>query len=476
MVEARGKALTPAKGSVKATSCLRGVDSAALPNELQPSIKAAGTGKAELAPFSGFIFGEAGSNLGKSPSAEDAGVNPQCPSCGSVKTWRDGQRWNDEKTARVQRYLCRTCGFRFSEQPLNTQRDIQGSAKYAFEGRETVTEAKNLEPVQKQKGKIFCAGDARNLTADTKGLLTQFYAYLEKEAYSVESDYVDKLKHLAVLGANLRDPEHVKALISQLKRKKDGEKYKNGTKLFYCYAYDAFLKMLKIPWDMPSYTQEDHDPFVPDETELDALINAAKNKELATFLQCLKETFADPGEALRIKWMDVDAQNRAIAIRYPVKSHLTRTLEVSNRLLAMIDALPKKTDRVFSATYASMLRRFVNMRKRTAEVHQNPRLNAVDFTAFRTWAGTMIAYHTNGNVLIVQKLLGHKQIKNTMKYIGKIKFKNDDFETTSACTVEDVLKLGSEGWVEYSVIKINAVEYHCFKKPKRFSTYVPKCS
>ena len=84
----------------------------------------------------------------------------------------------------------------------------------------------------------------------------------------------------------------------------------------------------------------------------------------------------------------------------------------------------------------------------------------------------MIAYHTNGNVLTVQKLLGHRQIKNTMKYIGRIEFKNDDFETTSASTVEDILRLGKEGWIEYSVIKTSNEEYHCFKKPKRFSSYV----
>lgn len=396
---------------------------------------------------------------------------PSCPSCGSSMFWRDGLRWNDAKTAKVQRYLCRGCGLRFSEQSLNTQRDIQGSAKYAFERRETVTEAtKNLEPVQKTKGRLFCAGDAK-LSIDTKGLLTQFYAYLEKEAYSVESDYVDKVKHLAVLGANLRDPEHVKTVIGQMQRK-DGQKTKNGTKMLCCYAYDSFVKMLKLSWDIPKYTQEDHDPFVPDETELDALINAAKSKLLVAFLQSLKETFGDPGEVLRIKWLDVDTNNKAISIRYPVKNHLPRTLNVSNRLLAMIDALPKKDDRVFPTTYSAMLRRFVTMRKRTADIHQNPRLLAVDFTAFRTWAGTMIAYHTNGNVLTVKKLLGHKQVKNTMKYIGRIEFKDQDFETTSASTVEDILRLGKEGWLEYSVIKINNVEHHCFKKPKRFSSFV----
>lgn len=55
--------------------------------------------------------------------------------------------------------------------------------------------------------------------------------------------------------------------------------------MLYCYAYDAFAKMLKLQWQIPTYTQEDFEPFVPDETELDALINAAKSKLLATFLQ-----------------------------------------------------------------------------------------------------------------------------------------------------------------------------------------------
>jgi len=450
-------------------------------------------------------------------------VLPKCPECGSSKLFKDGFRYRRDGSVK-QRFLCRVCGFRFSNPqnkiniPNQIRRlkpgsnlaepgiiDLDFSVEKALNnpsfpiGKDVAShsltdigkalnsfpsylsnhrvcaqkDAKNLEPVQtvqKTKGKPFCAGDAK-LNAEIKGLLAQFYAYLEREAYSGESDYVDKVKHLAVLGANLLDPEHVKTVVGEMKRA-DGQKTKNGTKMLYCYAYDAFAKMLKIQWDMPPYTQEDWDPFVPDETELDCLIAAAyRSKLLATFLQTLKEIFGDPGEVLRVKWLDVDFNNKAISIRYPVKNHLPRTLQVSNRLLAMIDALPRKDDRVFPISYANILRRYVFMRKRAAETHKNLRLLKVDFTAFRTWAGTMIAYHTNGNVLTVKKLLGHKQVKNTMKYIGKIEFQSQDFETTSVSTVEDVLKLGSQGWIEYSVVKISNVEYHCFKKPKRFSSY-----
>jgi hypothetical protein len=58
----------------------------------------------------------------------------------------------------------------------------------------------------------------------------------------------------------------------------------------------------------------------------------------------------------------------------------------------------------------------------------------------------MIAYYTNGNVLIVKKLLGHKRIENTMKYIGMVHFKGNEFEVTSATTVEEVKQILSAGF------------------------------
>jgi hypothetical protein len=76
----------------------------------------------------------------------------------------------------------------------------------------------------------------------------------------------------------------------------------------------------------------------------------------------------------------------------------------------------------------------------------------------------MIANNTNGNVLEVKRLLHHKAIASTMKYIGKIQFKKNEYETTSATSLDDILKLGANGWIEYSVVKMNGIEVHCFKK------------
>lgn len=76
----------------------------------------------------------------------------------------------------------------------------------------------------------------------------------------------------------------------------------------------------------------------------------------------------------------------------------------------------------------------------------------------------MIAQYTNGNVLTVQKLLGHKNIRNTMKYIGMINFRDDEFEVTTATTVEEAKKILSSGF-NYITEKNSIM---LFRRPKRF--------
>ena len=59
-----------------------------------------------------------------------------------------------------------------------------------------------------------------------------------------------------------------------------------------------------------------------------------------------------------------------------------------------------------------MLFIFVLLRKRVAELQKNPRLLSIQLRTFRPWGGTMIAHYTNGNVLTVKELLGHRRVEN----------------------------------------------------------------
>jgi transcription initiation factor TFIIIB Brf1 subunit/transcription initiation factor TFIIB len=308
------------------------------------------------------IFDEVGlQNVGKSDLQESAGTNPlnPCPECGSKKLYRDGLRYLADGSS-VQRWICRDCGYRFSEKPLQTNQEwsINNPDCLTSKRRICAKEAKNLTQATETK---TVAGDLERLPQDVKGLITKYMAYLEKEGYCSGTSYVSFLKTLVNLGANLLDPESIKEAIGK-------HKVKNGTKIVFVAAYDAFTRMQKITWEPPKYIQEEHLPFIPEEQELDALVASAFTRKMSTYLQCLKETFTDPSEALRIEWIDISGN--VISINHPVKHHSPRQLEVSNKLLAMINALPRKSDRIFNTDYANISRSYYRLRRRIADAQK----------------------------------------------------------------------------------------------------------
>jgi hypothetical protein len=64
-------------------------------------------------------------------------------------------------------------------------------------------------------------------------------------------------------------------------------------------------------------------------------------------------------------------------------------------------------------------------------------------------------------------MLGHKRIENTMKYIGMIDFKDDEFEVATATTIEEEKKLLTNGFD--FIRETNGI---ClYRRPKRFSKY-----
>jgi integrase len=319
-----------------------------------------------------------------------------------------------------------------------------------------------MEEKQKETQKWEAGATELLQQRDIKGLIVRFMAWLEKEGYSKYNTYPENLKTLDRLGANLLDPESVKTVIGK-------HKIKNGSKIQYVHAYSAFLKMLGKTWVPPRYKQTENLPYVPDEADLDALIAACRSRRMAAFLQCLKETFADPGEILRLRWLDVSGN--IITINQPVKGHLPRRIEVSNRLISMLNSLPKTSPLIFPTTYESIYSSFRDVRRRAAELQKNPKLLSIQFRSFRHWGGTMLAYYTNGNILTVKGRLGHKRVENTMKYIGAINFKDDEFEVATATTDEEIKKLGAMGFVKYDERKIGETVISYYRRPKRFAKY-----
>ena len=308
------------------------------------------------------------------------------------------------------------------------------------------------------------AGDTKLDKATAKGLLLQYMLYLQKEGYGENCRYVSCIRMLINSGCNVYDPENVKEAIAK-------KKWKDGTKMQTCYAYNAFTRMAGLTWSMPSYKQEEYLFFLPEESELDTLISATKSARMRVYLQCLKETFGDPSEVLGLRWVDVDTNRSVIAINHPVKNHHARELDVSPQLLAMLNALPKTSKLIFPTNYRSMQATYVRLRKRVAHNLQNPRILNISFVSFRHWAGTQLAWLFNGNMLIVKEKLGHKNINSTMKYVRRIKLKlPEDFDVATATTDEEIKNLGMSGYQKYDERIIGATHISYYRRPKRFGS------
>jgi hypothetical protein len=94
--------------------------------------------------------------------------------------------------------------------------------------------------------------------------------------------------------------------------------------------------------------------------------------------------------------------------------------------------------------------------------HQRLRLLKISFNSFRHWGRSMTGHYTNGNVLTGRKLLRHKKMGNTMKYINMIHFEDDKFEVTTATTVDEAKQALSAGF-NYINKKNDAI---LFRRPK----------
>ncbi|MGD6808615.1 MAG: hypothetical protein ACQCN3_02845 [Candidatus Bathyarchaeia archaeon] len=417
-----------------------------------------GESKADFALASQRTFGSK-VNTGKAdivvvPSAVDDGAQiPNCPNnCKTGKVVKDGKRTLNDGS-RVQRYYCMTCGMRFSDNTLKTEVAINSACQICAKG------AKNLHV---PKPKHYGTGE---LNDETKAMLKVFEGWLQKQGYA-QSRYPNDVKTLAYIGADLLNPESIKEVIG-------AHKVKNGSKMLLCYAYEAFMKMhnatsgTKLSWERPEYHQEEIIPFIPEESELDQLIAAAQSKRMAAYLQTLKETFTDPSEALRIQ-RDTDINGNLITIRYPVKNHRPRTLEVSDKCIAMVNMAPRKSNLLFDCRYSVMNHAFLKLKKRVATKTKNDRIIHVELRSFRHYAGTKIAELSNGNPITVMKALGLKNIDNAMKYINiwKLSFRTETQWEYMTVTTPDEMKIALLGGFEYVIDKFGA---SWFRRQKRIA-------
>ena len=144
-------------------------------------------------------------------------------------------------------------------------------------------------------------------------------------------------------------------------------------------------------------------------------------------------------------WMDL--KGNILTINDPEKGSNPRQFKISNKLVTMLDSLPRKDNRIFGPTkdLANFRSNFAKRRKRIAKTLANPQLKNIKFHTFRHWGATML-YHKTRDILYVQKQLGHKSIENTLVYTQLLNFESDEWHVSHAKTPEEEDKLIEAGF------------------------------
>jgi integrase len=388
------------------------------------------------------------------------GDNPRCPLCKSEKVWKDGLRYT--KDGEVQRFICRDCGYRFSEtSPKSFENPAQKNgakilcspSSLLCNRQICVTQPKGTKNLVKVESQQEVAQRESNI----KGQLISFAWHLKKmgRTDSTIKTYIDYLEILAN-DTDLMNPEEIKLVIAKKLKSRN-------TKRLICYAYDNFLKFLGIPWEKPVYKQEHKRAFIPTDEELKLAVNCGR-KASYVFSLLIYETGARVNEAERLEWTDLDSERNKVAIKAS-KNGNARILTVSKLLMQQLLSLPRKEKTVFPKRTKKVRQSCFRRRlKKLARIHDNPRLTKIHYHTFRH-CKALREYHKTKSMQHVKRILGHKSIMTTQRYVDLYEeiysdLKPDSYICETASTAKDAKKLIEDGF-EY-VCEIGMMVKMCY--------------
>lgn len=103
----------------------------------------------------------------------------------------------------------------------------------------------------------------------------------------------------------------------------------------------------------------------------------------------------------------------------------------------------------------------MRIRKSVAEKLGEPQLKNIKLYDLRHHFATLL-YATTKDILFVQRQLGHKNIVNTLRYVGFIDFDAQEYVCKVAVTVKESTQLLEQGFNYIGPIEGK----HVFRKPK----------
>ncbi len=240
---------------------------------------------------------------------------------------------------------------------------------------------------------------------------------------------------------DLDNSEEVRGYIANQSR------WSNAYKQGVAYAYDSYVEANGLKWDLPRFRIEDKLPRIPTEERINQVIVRARGKYVLVF-SILRDTGMRPVELERTRTRDIDLERGTITVR-TAKGGAGRTVQVRRQTLALLkEYIGKRNFRLDDKPFPKrkkMTGRWVRLRNTVAAKLMDPAFRTIRLYDLRHFAATM-AYHKTRDILYTQKMLGHRNLKSTLRYVQLIAFKDDDYTSAVARTVEEVRQLVEAGF------------------------------
>jgi integrase len=266
---------------------------------------------------------------------------------------------------------------------------------------------------------------------------------MKKQAYEETTikATAKRLKHLQK-NCHLADPESIKLFVAN-------KKCSNAFKESLIETYHIYMKSIGQQWNRPFYARYDKLPKIPTEERINMLISHAAPR-MSLILSMSKDLGSRPVELTWLTVTDINLQNGIVNIT-GAKHTVGRNGKLKANTLEMLKKYINKNnlnanDKLFPTRSEHISESYRKLRNTLARKLQDPTLLTIRLYDFRHFKASM-EYHKTKDLLYIKQLLGHKDLRTTLRYTQLLEgLPNDEWTCKIAKNVQESSALIEAGF------------------------------